>query len=369
MKLQELFTGISKQKLAKLLPKVFLLLVLCNVHVLTFAQIEVNNTIQNEQAAEVDSLSSDEAISTEEQAQALAYARELQIRQSAIIEMQSNLGIYDPALIEAYGDLGKLFSDMEDYQSAIQVYGDALQVARTNTGLYSEEQLPVIASLIDSNSELKAWSEVDNWEELSYHIASRLFEFTDPRYMTSIEGYGGWKLRVMRENLLEQSFQGLNRTASDLSRFYEKAIVGMEMQAGLQPESLMQVIYGKSQVDLSIARAVARTPYTAFQGTANPYINQTRCRNIRNSQGVVVRSCYTVQVENPRYRQSQRDAKRFEMSRHTREMVESIDRLRSIKDQSTTLSSLEKQQLEIQIAELEAEFEQLLSASRRINLF
>jgi hypothetical protein len=74
-------------------------------------------------------------------------------------------------------------------------------------------------------------------------------------------------------------------------------------------------------------------------------------------------------VENPRYRQSQRDAKRFEMSRYTRELMKSIERLRSIKDQSTVLSSSEKQQLEIQIAELEAESEQLLRASRRMTLF
>jgi hypothetical protein len=129
------------------------------------------------------------------------------------------------------------------------------------------------------------------------------------------------------------------------------------------------VIYGKSQADLSIARAAARTPYTAFQGTANPYISQTRCRNVRNSQGVMVRSCYTVQVENPRYRQSQRDAKRFEISRYTRELMKSIERFRSIKDQSTVLSSSEKQQLEIQITELEAESDQLLRASRRMTLF
>jgi hypothetical protein len=371
MRLRDLSMGINVQELPELLAKAFLLLVLGIFHVSTFAQPEANSTIQNEQAAEIeaDLRLPDETISPKERAQALAYARELAARQSAIIEMQSNLGIYDPALIEAYGDLGRLFTDMADYQSAIQVYGDALQVARINTGLYSEEQLPVIESLIDSNSQLKAWDEVDNWEELSYHIASRLFEFTDPRYMTSIEGYGGWKLRVMRENLLEQSFQGLNRTASDLSRFYEKAIASMEIQVGLQPESLLQVIYGKSQADLSIARAAARTPYTAFQGTANPYISQTRCRNVRNSQGVMVRTCYTVQVENPRYRQSQRDAKRFEMSRYTRELMKSIERLRLIKDQSTVLSSSEKQQLEIQIAELEAESEQLLRASRRMTLF
>ena len=49
--------------------------------------------------------------------------------------------------------------------------------------------------------------------------------------------------------------------------------------------------------------------------------------------------------------------------------MKSIERFRSIKDQSTVLSSSEKQQLEIQITELEAESDQLLRASRRMTLF
>ena len=107
------------------------------------------------------------------------------------------------------------------------------------------------------------------------------------------------KLRVVRENLLVQSGRELLNTAGELSLFYERVIEGVELQPAVSREDLLTVIYGKSQIDLTLARSVARTPYTAFEGTENPYINQTRCSNVRNSQGQAVRQCFTVQVEKP----------------------------------------------------------------------
>ena len=82
-----------------------------------------------------------------------------------------------------------------------------------------------------------------------------------------------------------------------------------------------------------------------------------------------MRQCYTVQVENPRYRQSQRDAKRMFLTRYTRQITSSIARLRLIKDTSSELSNGERQQLESQIAELQTESEQLLRAANRMTLF
>ena len=176
-------------------------------------------------------------------------------------------------------------------------------------------------------------------------------------------------MRVLRENLLNQTGYGLLTSAEKLSLFYNRVIERFELEQGVKNENLLNVIVLKSQTDITLARSVAATPFSVFEGTERRYTNQTRCRNVRNSTGQVVRQCYSVQVENPRYRQSQREAKQFALSRHTREISRSIDKLEEIRKTSSELSLNDKQLIESRIAELVIESEQLVMASRRSYLY
>lgn len=304
---------------------------------------------------------------TEElEARALEISQEISARQAAIENIQSDLGIFDLSLIEAYGDMARFYTELEDYDNAIRLYTDALQIARINTGLYSHEQIPILDSLIENNSRASQWEEVDNLQELYYLINSRLYELADLEYLQAAEIFGAWKLRLVRENLLDQSGFSLINVAEDLSLFYDRTIERLEILPDVRREDLLNVIYGKSQADLTLARSVAATPYTAFQGTESQFISQIRCRNVRNTAGQTVRQCFSVQVENPRYRLSQREAKQFALQRHTREISQSIARLEGIKNTSSELSVGEKQQIDVQIAELVTESEQLVRSSRSL---
>ncbi|MFT7470653.1 MAG: hypothetical protein ACI8XU_000545 [Kiritimatiellia bacterium] len=333
------------------------------------AQAEAQEQIGEE---EFDTFDTQEAIDSaeedlrneQERLREAEFARELDLRRQAIDEMQGSQGIYSPQLQEAYGDLAALFAEVEDFESAIRVYTDALQISRINTGLFSDEQLPIIASLIDNNIQLSNWEETDDLHELRYHISSRFYELGDLAYLEAAENYGEWKLRLLRQNLLDLGYRAYSRNAEDLSGFYERLLDNLEIQTDTRPANLIGIITGKSETDLVLARAIASTPYTAFEGTVSRYINQQRCRNVRNAAGQLVRECVNVQVENPRYRQSQVDAKQFAMSRRTRAVQESIDRLRQIYDTSSDLGRVERAELEAQIAELETQAFQLLRQSR-----
>lgn len=311
----------------------------------------------------------DDLLNDQQRAREAEIVEELNLRRQAIDEMQGNRGIYAPELQEAYGDLAALYVELEDFEAAITIYTDALQISRINTGLYSDQQLPIITALIESNSELRNWQETDDLHELRYHISTRLYELADPAYLGAAEGYGAWKLRLLRQNLLDLGYRAYSRSAEDLSDFYERLLENLALQTDTRPESLIGIITGKSETDLVLARAIASTPYTAFEGTVSRYINQQRCRNVQNASGQVVRECVSVQVENPRYRQSQVDAKRFAMNRRTRAVQESIDSLRQIYEQSSDLGRMERDELEAQIAELETEASQLLRQSRSRRLF
>lgn len=320
--------------------------------------------------AQEDSAAPESRPDPEQAAHLQALAAELQVREAALADMQSDAGIYAPELMEAYSDLGALYSELEDYDNAARVYNDALQVARINTGLYSEEQLPLLDSLIDAQQKRRDWSKVDDLAHLSLHLHRRLYKESDPRYLEAAMDYGGWRLRVLNENLLDQGTRALLNTARDLSQFYGALIYSLDNSSvaadtQLPPGSrdMLTLLEGKTQADMTLARAVANTPYTYFQGTSARYINETRCRNVTNAQGQVVRECYQVRVENPRYRQSQREAKRYELSRHTRDISNTLSRMQAIRDTSTELTESEREQLDVRIAELRTQAQHLRSSS------
>ena len=295
--------------------------------------------------------------------------RRIETSRAGIEEIQTNAGIYDQSLIEAYWSLAEFYNELEDYESASDILKDALQVARINMGLYSSEQIPLVRLLIENEVKEQDWRAADDFYELEYLIASRAFSPRDTEYLEVLQLYGTWKLRVVRENLFNQSGQSLILTAGEISSFYGRVISKVEEETGLQNKSLLDVLYAKTQIDMTLARYVSSMPYTNFQGTASPFINQTRCRNMRNPQGQVVRQCYSVQVENPRYRQSQREAKRFALSRHTRAVSRSIGKLESIRNNSTDLTKGEKQNIDMQISQIVIESERLLRGSEKPYLF
>ncbi|NBQ73184.1 MAG: hypothetical protein EBU11_09710 [Gammaproteobacteria bacterium] len=271
-------------------------------------------------------------------------AGELARRQEAIVELQSQQGIYDQSLIEAYDDVARLYLELEDYESAAGALGEALQIVRINSGLYSEQQLPLIQALIDARSRTQQWQEVDDLAHLTHHISQRLYE---------------WKLRVIRENLLQQNSRGLMNTTEDLSSFYEFVISGLEREAGADARGMMALLQGKSQADIVMARNIASTPYNYFQGTESQYITQSRCQNRRNAAGQVVRQCVNVQVENPRYRQSQQEAKRMALYRHTSAIDRSLERMRKLYSSDSRLSVSEKQEFDAVVRQLQTEADAL----------
>ena len=286
-------------------------------------------------------------------------AVELAKRQEAIVDLQSRQGIYDQSLIEAYDDVARLYLELEDYESAAGALGEALQISRINSGLYSEQQLPLVKALIDARSRIEQWQEVDDLAHLTHHISQRLYALSDRQYLSAAQDYGEWKLRVIRENLLQQNSRGLMNTSEDLSSFYNFVISGLEREAEVDARGMMALLHGKSQADIVMARNIANTPYNYFQGTESQYITQSRCQNRRNAAGQMVRQCVNVQVENPRYRQSQQEAKRMALYRHTSAINRSLERMRALYSSNNRLSASEKKELDAVVRQLQTEADTL----------
>ena len=309
------------------------------------------------------------AAESAESARSLDISREIARREALIEELRYSSGVYSDQLREVQADLGAYLIEVEDFEGAAKVYSEALQITRINTGLYSEEQLPLIKALIASNASSKAWAEADDFQSLHLHIASRLYSKTDGRFLAAARQYGDWRFRVMSENLLDDSYQGLARTAEELSAFYGDVIEALESKGQEHSGELLDFVFSKAETDMVLIRAIASTPYTDFPGTVSPYVYRSRCRNVRDANGQVVQQCTNIQVENPRYRQSQRDAKQVAVNRQVRSIREAIERIERLRDSAPLLDRDEVDVLDSRIARLELETQQMLRQARSRSLF
>ena len=309
------------------------------------------------------------AAESAESARSLDISREIARREALIEELRYSSGVYSDQLREVQADLGAYLIEVEDFEGAAKVYSEALQITRINTGLYSEEQLPLIKALIASNASSKAWAEADDFQSLHLHIASRLYSKTDGRFLAAARQYGDWRFRVMSENLLDDSYQGLARTAEELSAFYGDVIEALESKGQEHSGELLDFVFSKAETDMVLIRAIASTPYTDFPGTVSPYVYRSRCRNVRDANGQVVQQCTNIQVENPRYRQSQRDAKQVAVNRQVRSIREAIERIERLRDSTPLLDRDEVDVLDSRIARLELETQQMLRQARSRSLF
>ncbi len=294
---------------------------------------------------------------------------ELQRRETALAELRDQLGLYHPALAEAYGELGGLQLELEDFEQSLATYQDALEVARINNGLYSEAQLRIIDGMIAANEGLAAWEAVEDLHEFRYHMAGRLWELADSRHLAAVAVWGGWKTRAIRDGLLGGGAWGVRSAIDDAGSVYRRAIAALEQEPPGRPLELATLIRGKAELDVHMLRAVAATPYNYFPASVPRYVNQVRCRMIPGPNGQAVRRCVNVQVENPRYLSSQRNNKRTTLMRYSNAVNDGIERLSAIRDEGAGLSPEAAAEIDAQVARLEAEYQAYFRRGRRDLLF
>ncbi|MEX0901511.1 MAG: hypothetical protein WDZ76_02085 [Pseudohongiellaceae bacterium] len=281
-----------------------------------------------------------------------------------IEQLETELGWSDPALIEAYSDLAAWYREHDMSEEAMSQLTQALYLSRIATGLQSERQLPIVNQIIDTASAAGDWVAVDKHKALAFYIGARAFSPDDMSYVEMVDDYGRWKTRLVRENLLGLDFRSRNRLAEDASEFYRRELARIEEEGVIPEAELVSLIHGKSQIDIEVAQSVAATPYTYFEGTASRYVSETVCDMVRDANGKVSRVCYSVQRENPRYRESQRDAKRFAVQRYLRSVELAITRLETIQNQPV-LTAEERDSLTTQIREMEVAADRIGRSARR----
>jgi tetratricopeptide (TPR) repeat protein len=103
--------------------------------------------------------------------------------------------LYADPLREQYQALGKLYQTQGEHAKAIHSFEQAIHIDRVNQGLFTQRQLSLVASVIDSYSALANFEEVNNLQEYSYFIHQKNFAAKDPQLLAAKEKWADWNVQ------------------------------------------------------------------------------------------------------------------------------------------------------------------------------
>jgi tetratricopeptide (TPR) repeat protein len=128
------------------------------------------------------------------QAQASRYALQYE-------SMASEFGPYDLRVTEPLVAAADLQAEAGNYLDALQGYEQALQVTRISTGLFSEEQIPLVEKIIDCNVSTGDWPRVDEQFRYLELLYSRVYEQGSEGWARGIAQLSDWHVLVINHGL------------------------------------------------------------------------------------------------------------------------------------------------------------------------
>ncbi|MCH7671150.1 MAG: tetratricopeptide repeat protein [Proteobacteria bacterium] len=198
-------------------------------------------------AAVVFSLACTQLLAQSEAAQAqLAQSRQL------LEQLEDTYGRLDPRLLESLEQLGNRLSELGEYDDAIEVLDQAIQITRLSEGLFTRSQLPLQFSKIDNLVDARDWRRANRLMEYLVSLLNRRENIVDEEFIQALLRLADLHLRgVAEDGTVRQSTH-----IKDAARLTERALNLAVSAWGPNDLRLPAIIY-KRVVQLHLqARAV-----------------------------------------------------------------------------------------------------------------
>ncbi len=176
----------------------------------------------------------------------------LQSYEQLIEELESSGGVYHNQLSEVLLGLGTSYQELGRHADAIAVFRRSFHNTRVNNGLYSLNQVAVLEKLIESNSKLKDWEELNRNYHNLYWISKRHYGENNPELLPLIDRIGRWHLQAYELEPGPASFSHL----VSAEQLYNKSVEIIELQAGKDDLRLINALYGIALTNYQIAAQV-----------------------------------------------------------------------------------------------------------------
>ncbi|MBT7953061.1 MAG: hypothetical protein HN764_15640 [Gammaproteobacteria bacterium] len=190
-----------------------------------------------------------ETVQTDEAIKSESYNRKLQEFQETISTLESEQGAYNPALRQALLELGYLYRNQGDFLNAGITFEKALHVSKANKGLHELSQVEIVELLIDTNSELQNWPELDKNLQYLFWLYKRNYSEEDDRLLPVIERVGRWYMQAYQLHTGGEALVYMVK-ADDL---FDKALSVIVSQHGEEAKQLPAILSAAAIVNYQIA--------------------------------------------------------------------------------------------------------------------
>jgi len=114
--------------------------------------------------------------------------------QDSILQFELEGGVYDYRLSELYLSLGNTYQQLDESQLAIDAFNEALQLSRITSGLFTEDQLPIVEELVESYLNLGDIPSANLNQEYLFYINQKIYGAAHPVILTGLLEYADWNL-------------------------------------------------------------------------------------------------------------------------------------------------------------------------------
>ncbi|MFT5131617.1 MAG: hypothetical protein ACI9SC_000076 [Gammaproteobacteria bacterium] len=177
----------------------------------------------------------------------------IQYYEKLILELESSGGVYQNQLSEVLSSLGTTYQSIDQHEAAIDVFQRSLHITRVNDGLYGLNQIPMLEKLIESNSKLRDWDNLDKNYHNLYWISKRHYGDNNPELLALIDRIGRWHLQAYELEPGPESFSHLINAES----LYNKSVEILQLHSGKYDIRLINALYGIALTNYQIAAQVS----------------------------------------------------------------------------------------------------------------
>lgn len=172
-----------------------------------------------------------------------------------IKQLATEHGPYDQRLSEPLLALGHALKEAGDYSEAVDIFSRAMHVVRINEGLYNVKQIPILENIIECNTALGNWDDIDDEYHYLLWVYDKTFTEPDPAKLNAIDKAINWHLsafslptrklparhlldaRDLNETALEMAEKLYGESGTELpSRLYKLALADYFIAVGIQRE-------------------------------------------------------------------------------------------------------------------------------------
>lgn len=172
-------------------------------------------------------------------------------------------GPYSQALEQQLRQLAGLYQDSGRHQQALDTYQHAIQLSKITFGLYHEDQIPIVESVIKSLMAIGKYDEVDDRLEFLIYLHQKYYGANSTRLIKPLASKVAWDMHFFEHNVRFPAGEGPDLDGMD------NALAGAGIQAGAPDSGPVNLLTQTQQLIIRGIQILVKA-----KDFSNPFLHQ-----------------------------------------------------------------------------------------------